>query len=162
MNEIRAVFDCNVFVQSLLNPEGIAAKCLELVKNKRVSLFVSKDSLDEFRDVIFRPNIFSKLPNLTSAQIEAFIDDILSISSILKIVPSIFKFPRDPKDEKYINLAIEANADYVVSRDNDLLDLMTQFSIEAKEFRQRYRSLKIVEPIEFLRIIREQDLSLNP
>jgi len=61
----------------------------------------------------------------------------------------------------YINLAVEAEADFIVSRDNDLLDLMTDFSVEAKEFRQKFRTLKIVEPIEFLQIVRERQLSLK-
>jgi predicted nucleic acid-binding protein len=69
---------------------------------------------------------------------------------------------RDPKDEIIIDLAVETEADYIVSRDKDLLDLMINFSVEAKEFRQRFRPLKIVQPIEFLRIVQEEDLSLKP
>jgi predicted nucleic acid-binding protein len=66
-------------------------------------------------------------------------------------------YPRDPKDEKYVNLAIVAEADYIVSRDHDLLDLMTDFADEAKEFRQRYRPLKVIEPTEFLQIIETRE-----
>ena len=77
-------------------------------------------------------------------------------------VPSHFEYSRDPKDEKYINAAVEANADFIVSRDKDLLDLMTAFTDEAKHFSRRYRPLKVVGPIEFLRIIRELDLALKP
>lgn len=64
-----------------------------------------------------------------------------------------FDFERDPKDEIIINLAIEAEADYIVSRDKDLLDLMTGYTDECKDFRRRFRRLKIVEPVEFLTII---------
>ena len=52
----------------------------------------------------------------------------------------------------YINFAVEAKADYIVSRDNDLLDLMTGHTKECKEFRQRFRLLKVVDPLEFLKI----------
>ena len=52
--------------------------------------------------------------------------------------------------DKYINLAVEVGANYIVSRDRDLLDLMTGYSEECKEFRRRFRPLKIVEPISFL------------
>ncbi len=58
-------------------------------------------------------------------------------------------------DECYINLAIEAKADYLVSRDRDLLDLMTGHTDVCKDFRRRFRQLKIVEPIEFLRRMEE-------
>jgi predicted nucleic acid-binding protein len=47
-------------------------------------------------------------------------------------VPRVFEYPRDPNDEPYINLAIPARAKYLVSRDKDLLDLMSDRSrIEA-------------------------------
>lgn len=79
----------------------------------------------------------------------------------MKKILNHFQLPRDPKDEKYINLAVEAEADYIVTRDKDLLDLMTGIDIESKEFRQRFRPLRMVEPIKFLRIIQEKDLLLE-
>ena len=66
----------------------------------------------------------------------------------------VFDYPRDPKDKKYINLAAFTKADYIVSLDSDLLDLMTDFTDEAKEFRQRFRLLKVMEPKELLQIIK--------
>jgi predicted nucleic acid-binding protein len=83
---------------------------------------------------------------------------VLKKAVLLNRVSSVFQLPRDPKDEKYINLAIGVEADYIVSRDKDLLDLMTGIDLESKEFRQRFRPLKIVEPIEFLKIIAEETL----
>ena len=154
---ILAVFDCNIFLQSLLNPHSIAAKCLEKVRSGKVKLFVSKDTLAEVRDVVLRPNILARLPDADAAQIEAFIEDISSVSTLIHSVPETFKFSRDPKDEIIINLAVVAEVEYIVSRDKDLLDLMSGFTDECKEFRQRFRFLKVVEPLEFLRIVEEKE-----
>jgi putative PIN family toxin of toxin-antitoxin system len=158
---ILAVFDTNIFIQSLLNPHSIAAKCLEKVRYGKLKLFVSKDTLAEVRDVILRPNILVRLPDADAAQIEAFIEDVSNISTLIHSVPETFKFSRDPKDEIIINLAVVSEAKYIVSRDKDLLDLMSGFTDECKEFRQRFRFLKVVEPLEFLRIVEEKESSLS-
>ncbi len=99
---------------------------------------------------------------MTARQIELFIDEVVNISDLVKSVPTEFRFERDPKDEIFVNLAIAADADFIVSRDKDLLELMTTHTDEAKEFRQRFRHLKIVDPVEFLQIIQKADLSLQP
>ena len=70
-------------------------------------------------------------------------------------VPHAFTYARDSKDEKYINLAAVADAHYIVSRDNDLLDLMTGYTAECKEFRQRFRPLKIVDPVTLLNLVEQ-------
>ncbi|MFN0278528.1 MAG: putative toxin-antitoxin system toxin component, PIN family [Pyrinomonadaceae bacterium] len=160
MSQISAVFDCNVFIQSLLNPNGGAADCLELERNRVIVLFVSTETINEFRDVIFRPHLSTLLPDLSVSQIESLIEDILTFSN-LRRPKSTYKFDRDPKDAKYIDLAIESRAEYLITRDNDLLGLMTDYTVEAKEFRQRFRNLKIVDPDEFLRIIRKMELSVE-
>lgn len=150
---IRVVFDCNIFIQFLLNPNGVAAKCLKTVQSGKAKLFISKETLEEIRDVVLRPNILARLPDADEFQIETFIEFITSISDFIDFVLRRFDFERDPKDEIIINLAIEAEADYIVSRDKDLLDLMTGYTDECKEFRRRFRKLKIVNPVEFLEIV---------
>jgi predicted nucleic acid-binding protein len=66
-------------------------------------------------------------------------------------VPKKFIYRRDEADEPYIDLAIEVHADFIVSRDNDLLDLMTGYTDECKEFRQRFKALRVIEPEDLLR-----------
>jgi uncharacterized protein len=157
----RIVFDCNIFIQALLNPNGVAAKCFEIVQNGKAKLFVSKETLEEVRDVILRPNILSRLPNADEFQIETFIEHIISVSTFVDSIPHSFDFERDPKDEIIIDLAIVAKADYIVSRDKDLLDLMNGYTNECKDFRRRFRRLIIVNPAEFLAIIEGKDLPLE-
>jgi putative PIN family toxin of toxin-antitoxin system len=159
---ISAVFDCNIFLQALLNPHGIAAKCFDSVKNRNVRLYVSKETLAEVNDVLFRPNILAKFPDISFEKVEAFIESVTEIAYLEKQIPKVFNFQRDPKDEMIIDLALFCKTDFIITRDKDLLDLMIDISIEVKEFRQKSRPLKIVEPIEFLRILEKKDLPLNP
>ncbi len=157
-----AVFDCNIFVQALLNPTGSAGKCFDLANDGRVVSFTSAATIREVRDVMLRPYILSRLPELTSVQVEAFVSEIIYISQLVEKVPPRFRLDRDPDDEIIINLAIECDAEYIVTWDKDLLDLMTGFDQTSKDFRQQYRRLKIVRPSDFLQILAEQDLSLKP
>ena len=64
----------------------------------------------------------------------------------LQDAPSRFRFPRDPDDEHILNLALEVGARYLVSRDNDLLDLA-----EDKQFVRCYPTLCVTDPVAFLR-----------
>jgi hypothetical protein len=66
--------------------------------------------------------------------------------SSLRTFPHVFSYPRDPDDEPYINLAIAAAAQYLVSWDKDLLDLMRD-----EDFRQRFPGLTILNPVALLK-----------
>ena len=155
--KIPAVFDCMIFLQGLVKEKGFAVECLELFEKGAVELFVSEEILAEIADVLTRPKLQERFSLLTVERVERLLELLRQKAVLIKKVSQIFRYSRDPKDEKYINLAVEANAAYIVSRDNDLLDLMTDFTDEAKEFRQRFRPLKVIEPLEFLRIIETEE-----
>lgn len=160
---VSAVFDCNVYLQAAAREKSVAAKCLRTVEKGLVRLYLSEDILAEVEDVLNRPEIRNHFQTLTDEIIEAFLLRLRKTARIVRQVPKKFTYSRDPDDEPYINLAIEAEANYIVSRDNDLLDLMTDYTDECKEFRRRFRWLKIVDPVEFLsemrKIENEADLS---
>lgn len=156
------VFDCGVFLQGLLSKLGPAVRCLELIEEERIRLVVSEEVLAEIKDVLSRSRIRERNPNLTDEKVESLIEILLTKAEFVEKVPQYFNYSRDPNDEPYLNLAIETAAVFLVSRDNDLLDLMTGFNDEAKEFRQRYRKIKIVNPLEFIRLFDKPDLSINP
>ncbi len=159
------VYDCMVFLQGLISESGVAVNCFELFENGLVELFVSEEVLAEIQDVITRPKLQAKYSRLTNERAEKLIEVLRTKATLIKDVPPVFNYKRDPKDEKYINLAAASGAVYIVSRDTDLLDLMTGFDNESKEFRQKFRPLKVIQPSEFLNIIEEKakkDLSVKP
>ena len=151
----RVVFDCNVLLQAAARERSVAAKCLNLAENSLVQLCVSREVLAEAEDVLNRPEIRAHFPDLSDEIVGAFLKRLQKFSVLVRPVPKKFSYPRDEDDEPYINLAVAAGADFIVSRDTDLLDLMTGYTDECKEFRQRFRSLRVVEPEEFLKSFEE-------
>jgi predicted nucleic acid-binding protein len=72
---------------------------------------------------------------------------------LLANVPEEFHYERDLDDEMYINLAVVSNATYLVSRDKDLLVLMTTSTDIARQFRSRYPFLQIMTAAAFITAI---------
>jgi predicted nucleic acid-binding protein len=60
------------------------------------------------------------------------------------------------KDEPYINLAIITAADYLVSRDADLLDLGRDSDVDGERLRRHSPRLRVLDPVEFLVELRRQ------
>jgi len=154
----RVVFDCNVFLQGLANRHSPARQALRLFLSGAVTLFVSQATLIELRDVLNRPRIRRAFPKLTDRTIAALLQQIERRAILVHNVPAEYHFERDPKDEMYINLAIVTNAFCIVSRDQDLLDLMTKSNPAALEFRRRYPFLKVLTAGEFVRAFEQQKL----
>jgi putative PIN family toxin of toxin-antitoxin system len=149
----QVVLDCMTYLQGAASPKGPAAACLRLLEQGVFSLFFSADILREVTNVLSRPKLRQKNPLLTDERVREFIEQVRRIGTPIDPVPSRFSYPRDPKDEPYLNLALACDADYLVSWDNDLLDLMTSTASEAVDFRALCPHLAILTPPAFLRAI---------
>lgn len=149
----RVVFDCNVLLQAAAREKSAAAQCLNLAESSLIQMCVSREVLAEAEDVLNRPKIRTHFPDLSDEIVGAFLKRLQQLSVLVHPVPKKFSYPRDEDDEPYIDLAVAAGADFIISRDKDLLDLMTGHADECKEFRQRFRPLRVVDPAEFLSLI---------
>ena len=144
------VFDCNVLVQALASPTGPAAGCLRLLDSNQIDVFVSRAVLNEFRAVMNYPSVREKFVHIKDEHIAKFIDHLLFRATFVHPVPHLFDYQRAVQDEPYIDLAAAADAELLVSRDDDLLSLATSHELIAKEFRQRFPRLKILTPVQLL------------
>jgi uncharacterized protein len=66
-------------------------------------------------------------------------------------VPALFPFERDPDDEPYLNLAVHAAAQYLVTRDRDLLDLAEPRTDAARQLKRTCPGLRVLDPVKLLR-----------
>ena len=151
LRPLAVVFDCVVFLQALANDESPAARALDLIDTGDITLYVSEQILRELRNVLDRSEVRTALPGINDLRVESLFRRLDRKAVMVKEVPRAFEYSRDAKDEPYLNLAIAAHANFLVSRDKDLLDLMAGHDQESKQFRQRFRFLKIVEPLGLLR-----------
>ena len=145
-----------IFLQAAARPNGPAAALLELVEIDELELFVSEACLEEIREVLIRPSLQRKFPSLTISTVRDFLDRIRVCSVYSASVPSSFVLERDPKDAKYIDLAIATKADFLVTRDKDLLDLREQGSLLMQIFEKLEWECKIVDPFEMLSYLRNR------
>lgn len=148
--KIRAVFDCMVFLQGAARRESASGACLLLVELEAVELCLSKEILSEIRDVLARSRLRRKFPVLSDELVERFLAAIEKRAVLVLEVPRVFVYERDPKDEPYINLAIAAGANYLVSRDTDVLDLAKLSNPDGGRLRNHTPHLQILDPVSFL------------
>lgn len=152
MPDRLAVFDCVVFLQGFIKEAGPAVTCLKRFEEDRFSLAFSPETLAELRDVLSRSGLRQAFPLLTEEKAERLIEFLLLRGRLFREVTKRFELKRDPDDEPYINLAIEAGAQFLVTRDRDLLDLMRDTE-EGLAFQFRFPQLKILDPVAFLKEI---------
>lgn len=151
---VRVVFDCMVFLQAAGRPQSPARACANLVERGELILCIDHTCLDEVRQVFARPAVRAKFPQLDPGWPDVFVEHIRSFCEFHEQVSEKFHYSRDPKDEKYLNLCHAAKAEFLVTRDRDLLDLMHSQDSDAAEFRAHCPDLRVVTPEELLTFVR--------
>ena len=146
----NAVFDTVIYLQATLSDKGAAYACWQLVEKGEVRVFITEAILAEIEDVLNRPKLRKKYSVLTDEKIAEVLQSVRAHAVLIENINRIYAFERDPNDEVFINLALVCKAEFLVSRDNDLLDLRKDES-----FKISFPQLRIVSPAEFLEIYRE-------
>jgi putative PIN family toxin of toxin-antitoxin system len=140
-----------VFLQALLRESSPAGICFELASDQQVELVVSPVTMAELEDVLNRPELRKKFKKLTDERVNEFLEEVRIVATLIEFVPELYTLIRDPKDSCYINLAETAHAEHLVTRDKDLLDLMTNDDAESVAFRIRFPGITILDPLAFVR-----------
>lgn len=146
--KVKAVFDSGIVLQATLNLRGPAGQVMELLETGEVEFYISPLLLDETQDILYRPIIRRKHPTLADGRSEVILERLDRLAIMVTHHFRSLDYPRDPKDEPILNLAIHVRADFLVARDKDLLDLNN-----SRDFRLLYPFLRVLPPLEFLQAI---------
>lgn len=137
--KVKVVLDTNILI-SALGFGGKPRKILNLMIDKKLKVVSSRILFAEFEDVVAK-----KFPQLAN-----------ELDRIDKLLKKHVKFvkPRvsvhilqDEPDNRVLEAAIEGNCEYIITGDNDLLDL------------KQFKNIQIVKPEDFL--LRIQELRPN-
>lgn len=133
MPERRWVLDTNVLVSRLLMPGGAAARAVDRALVLGVPL-VSDETLDELAEVLARPR-FDRYVSLADRQ--RFITLLGGVARRVAISHRV-QACRDPRDDKFLHVALNGEAEAIVTGDADLLVL------------DPFHGVRILNPAAFL------------
>jgi putative PIN family toxin of toxin-antitoxin system len=132
-NQGRFVFDTNVVVSALLMKKSVARDALDKARTAG-DILLSIDVIEELHDVLSRPAFDRYVDEEDRLK---FLSLLVKEATLVEIAENI-KECRDPKDDKFLELAVNGNATLIVSGDKDLQVL------------NPFRNIPILSPREFL------------
>lgn len=135
---IRVILDTNVWISFLIGKK--LSTIIKYVKDATIQIIVTNELLEEIIDVTSRKK-FQKY--FTPQQVEKLIELLKTFAENIEIKPIHF-LNRDPKDNFLLDLIDISKADYLVTGDDDLLEL------------NPFKTAKILTPADFDKIITDQ------
>jgi len=140
---IRAVVDTNILVRAVIKPTGSVGPVLQRLRRREYSLLISRATLDELVEVLYRPRLRTKY-ELSDRVLRATIRLIVLRGELLQPGRRIVAC-RDPRDDKFLEVAVSGRAQVIVSGDEDLLTL------------HPFERIPIVAPARFLAMLDKDD-----
>jgi len=133
---VRLVIDTNIFISSFFNPNGNPKRVIDLWKNGKITICITEEILEEYVKVLARLG-FSNEPEL-----EELVGLFKKKNNIIYIAstPKFNLIKDDPDDDKFIECAVAARAQYIISGDKHLLNL------------KAFQNITVISPSEFLNI----------
>ena len=111
MSEIfKVVFDTGIVLQAGIYPKGPGYAALRLLDEGLITVFSSPLVREEYEDVLFRPKIRRKNPYLTDDVAHELLRRLDAKATMVTHHFRSLDYPRDPKDEPILNLAIHVRA----------------------------------------------------
>ena len=132
-DKARYVFDTNVIVSALLFEQSKPAQAFYAALD-RGDILLSQPVLRELNEVLAREKL---KPYLLFEERVQFITAFVTEAIFIDIKENI-RVCRDPKDDKFLELAVNGGATCIISGDEDLLVL------------NPFRDIPIIKPDEFL------------
>ncbi|MBY0493574.1 MAG: putative toxin-antitoxin system toxin component, PIN family [Cyanobacteria bacterium] len=129
----RVVFDTNVFVSGLLFRDSVPGQAIKSAV-VQATVVATDATVAELISVLLQPKLDKYASRVTR---QAMLDRVLPLLTMVSVA-QIVQACRDPKDDKFLEAAVNGSADVIVSGDKDLLVL------------DPYAGIAIVTPVAYL------------
>ena len=129
----RLVVDTNVFASATIFPRSVPRQAVDHALDHDVVIF-SEATMNELAEVLSRPKFDSFV---SRAQRELFLAQIESTAEFVPII-QLVRACRDPKDDKFLEVALNGRADAIITGDSDLLEM------------HPWREIAVLSPAHFL------------
>ena len=129
----RLVVDTNALLSRLLLPRSVPAQAVRKAVAEG-QLLASEATLEELADVLSRPR-FDRY--LTLSERQQFLRLFMRIAEMVPVLHPV-QACRDPRDDKFLALAVNGQAEVIITGDQDLLVL------------DPFRGVRILAPAAYL------------
>lgn len=137
---MRAVIDTNVLISAFISKKSHPAKVIDYWVLNKFDPVVSKEIVEEYANVLTRDKfaVFGTIEKRLD-----LLNRLLSFDWVLFVYPKqkIEVIKEDPKNNIFLECALEGSCDFIVTGDNHLLQL------------KEYKNIKIVKAEEFVTIL---------
>lgn len=133
MTRERVVIDTNVLISGLLFTTSTPARAVDKAVTK-AQLVATTETLRELIGKLHSPK-FDRY--VRRERRDALLERVASLVEIIDVLQAI-RASRDPKDDKFLEAAVNGRADVIVTGDRDLLDL------------NPFRGIAILSPADYI------------
>ncbi|MEZ2280154.1 MAG: putative toxin-antitoxin system toxin component, PIN family [Microcoleus sp.] len=136
---MRVVIDTNTVISGFLWG-SYPRQIIDLVRTQEITVYTSSFLLQELSEVLSRPKFYQRIQTVIEETPESLVNNYRNLVKIVEIYQVEKIVINDPDDDQVLACAISANANYIISGDQDLLTL------------KLYQNIPIVTAREFMKI----------
>jgi len=131
---LKAVLDTNVVLSAHLNVYGPSQVIFDLVFSRFFRCFISNSLLEEYEEVLSRPHFGVDAHKIARSM------RLLRKAAILVVPSKRLSVTLDPDDNKVLECALEARADYVVTGN-------------VRDYPEQFQDIRIIPPRLFMTLL---------
>ena len=130
---MKIVFDTNVWISAMLWNRSVANKLFKLLLEHEVSIYTSYELLVECKKVLER--------DFPESNMKEILNELLESSVYIQVYDKVDVVANDKSDNIIIECALAASADFIISYDKHLLNIV------------EYRNIRLITPERALRLL---------
>ncbi len=130
---MKIVFDTNVWISAMLWNRSVANKLFKLLLEHEVSIYTSYELLVECKKVLER--------DFPESNMKEILNELLESSVYIQVYDKVDVVANDKSDNIIIECALAASADFIISYDKHLLNIV------------EYRNIRVITPERALRLL---------
>ena len=138
----KVVLDSTGLVSAFLAKTGVSAELVHKAKNGGFDMCLAEEILEEVQRALLQYQKIRKRYHYSDQTVIQFVQNLRIVAHLITGLPSIEVVHSDPNDNMVVACAVKAQADYIVTRDNDLLIL------------GNYENIEVMTPENFMGILR--------
>jgi putative PIN family toxin of toxin-antitoxin system len=129
---MRCVIDTNVLVSAIVSSLSIPRQAVDKLLEEGIVLF-SEATMDELKEVLFRTKFDRYVRREDRVLFLSQLESVVEFIPIIQVVQEC----RDPKDDKFLEVALNGRADVIITGDEDLRAM------------NPWREIAIITPLQY-------------